>query len=467
MADDKPRFVIAGTGSGVGKTTITMGLMAALSARGLAVQGFKVGPDFIDPTYHTAVTGRPSRNLDTWMMHRNIVREIFHRGSDGADISVIEGVMGMYDGKDPLSDVGSTAEVSKLLQAPVILVVNAANMARSAAAVVLGFQRIDPTVPIAGVIVNQVGSARHYELVKAAIDQVCDLPVIGYLARQPNVDMPERHLGLIPALERGDMKGLFEALRLAVEETIDVDALIYLAQRTAPWREPISTLFSGRQRKQTVTIAVARDRAFNFYYPENIELLEWYGASIRYFRPVDGEVVPKNVDGVYIGGGFPEEFAATLAQQVHVKASFQHIVNKGVPLFAECGGFMYLTDTLTDALGTSHVMAGVIPAAVAMQKRLVALGYREVTALTDTLLLQKGECARGHEFHYSNAAHDVDSWPYAYESDGMRGNKQEGYTKGNLLAGYTHLHFASNPKMALRFVEACERFQQHHRPLHI
>ncbi|CAM3937807.1 cobyrinate a,c-diamide synthase [Alicyclobacillus pomorum] len=461
---NRARIVIAGTNSGAGKTTVTLGLMAALRKRNLSVQGFKVGPDYIDPSYHTVLTGRPSRNLDTWMMEPGVVREVFHRGSEGADVSVIEGVMGMYDGKDPLTNTGSTAEVSRLLRAPVLLVVNVASMARSAAAVVLGFQQLDPKVQVVGVIVNRVGSHGHYELVKAAIEQVCRVPVVGYLTKQETLQIPERHLGLIPALERGEMNNLFDTLADAVEATVDVERVLQLASQAAPWEVPEPTLFVGEQHQPVTTIAVARDRAFNFYYPENLELLEWYGARLAEFRPLDGEPIPEDADGVYIGGGFPEEFAATLSRCTAMKDSLRHAVADGMPVFAECGGFMYLTESLTDKQGETHPMAGIVPASVAMQSRLAALGYREVTAIRDTLLLREGEHARGHEFHYSTASyHNPEHWPYAYETEGLRGRKLEGYAQANVLAGYTHLHFASNPRIAERFVVACKQYKDQHK----
>ncbi|EPZ42213.1 cobyrinate a,c-diamide synthase [Alicyclobacillus acidoterrestris] len=459
----RPRLVIAGTNSGAGKTTITLGIMAALARRGLCVQGFKVGPDYIDPAYHTALTHRPSRNLDTWMMPKDSVREIFHRGSQGADISVIEGVMGLYDGKQPLSDEGSTAEVSRLLQAPVILVVNAASMARSAAAVVLGFQQLDPQVPLAGVIVNRVGSKGHYELVKAAIEAVCQVPVLGYLERHDHLAIPERHLGLLPAIERGELNDLFNGLANVMEATVNLDLLVELAADAADWQAPSETLFAGSPVPPFVKVAVARDSAFNFYYPENLELLAWYGAELQYFSPLAGELLPEDADGLYIGGGFPEEFAEILSGQSALQAQIRARIADGLPTFAECGGFMWLTESLRDKSGATHKMVGAIPARVQMQAKRAALGYREVTALTDTLLLGKGETARGHEFHYSTAAQtcskdETDSWTYAYAAKGLRGEKPEGFARGNLLAGYTHLHFASNPRMIRRWLEACRTY---------
>lgn len=456
----RPRIVIAGASSGAGKTTVTLGIMAALKQRQLQVQGFKVGPDYIDPSYHTALTGRPSRNLDTWMMAKEIVREVFDRGSRDADISVIEGVMGLYDGKDPLSNGGSTAEVSSLLDASVILVVNVASMARSAAAVVLGFQQLDPQVKLAGIIVNRVGSKGHYELVKAAIEQVCNVPVVGYLLWQDEIDIPSRHLGLVPAIERGEMAPLFEVLGKTAEGSIDIDRILELAQVDAQWHAPRPSLFAEPRRAPFVRLAVARDSAFNFYYPENLELIEWYGAEIEYFRPLDGEPVPLTADGLYLGGGFPEEFAAQLSARDQVLASALQVVSCGMPVFAECGGWMFLTSSLADRAGTQHRMVGAIPAAVQMQNKRVALGYREVTAVADNLLLCKGETARGHEFHYSTASFEPQNWPFAYVSEGRRGVNQEGYAKGNVLAGYTHLHFASNPKMVKRLLRACQVYRE-------
>lgn len=454
------RLVIAGTQSGSGKTTLTLGLMAALQRRGYIVQGFKVGPDYIDPSYHTAVTGRKARNLDTWMMGEAGVREVFTRGSQGADVSIIEGVMGMYDGKDPLSNTGSTAEMSNLLQAPVLLVLNVASMARSAAAVVLGFQQLDPTVQIAGVLVNRVGSKGHYQLVKAAIEQMCGIPVLGYLTRQAELEIPERHLGLIPALERGEINPLFDALATAIEATVDLDAVYQLAVSATAWTAPAPVLFAGQPREAVVTLAVARDGAFNFYYAENLELLAWYGARLRFFSPLQGESLPADADGLYLGGGFPEEYAHVLSEQTQFRQDLHAAMANQLPVFAECGGLMYLTEQLTTRDGSTVPMAGLIPAQVKMEAKLAALGYREVTALCDTLLLQRGERARGHEFHYSSLEQvDTGTWPFAYEAVGLRGVKQEGYATGQLLAGYTHLHFASNPQMVERFIAACAAYR--------
>ncbi|WP_257351073.1 cobyrinate a,c-diamide synthase [Pseudalkalibacillus decolorationis] len=450
------RLVIAGTGSGVGKTTVTIGLMSALKKKGYSVQGFKCGPDYIDPTYHTAVTGRPSRNLDSWMLTYDLVKEIYARGSQDADISIIEGVMGFYDGKDPKTNVGSTAEISVITESPVLLVVNCASMARSAAAIVKGFQVLSEGPNIIGVLANQVGSEGHFKLVKTAIEQECGIPVIGYIKRNDDLTIPERHLGLVPSIERGELDSFFDQLGEIMLDTVDVDLLYEIAEATT-LTPPSTNLFTSRL-KQGVTIAVAKDAAFNFYYRENLELLESFGANIEFFSPLKGETIPKNVDGLYLGGGFPEEFASQLASQRKVKASIKEAIEKGLPTLAECGGFMYLAEEIQTTDGDSYSMAGVIPGTVKMQERRAALGYREVIGEIGNYLLPEGITAKGHEFHYSTYETSIEQ-PFAYYTKGMRGTKKEGYMNGNLIAGYTHFHFASCPEMVTNWLNICKEWK--------
>ncbi|WP_338450762.1 cobyrinate a,c-diamide synthase [Niallia oryzisoli] len=453
----KRRLVIAGTGSGVGKTTITIGIMAALQKKGYTVQGFKCGPDYIDPSYHTAVTGRTSRNLDSWMFDHSIVRDIIAHASKGADISIIEGVMGFYDGKSPLENIGSTAEISMITESPVLLIVNCASMARSAAAIVKGFQTLTSGPNIVGVIANQVGSVGHFEIVKAAIEQECNVPVIGYLKREQGIDIPSRHLGLIPAIERGELNPFFNKLANLISETIDIDLLYELAK--APEITNESTGLFEQCEDQGVTIAVAKDAAFNFYYQENLELLEANGAKLVYFSPLNNEEVPAEANGLYLGGGFPEEFAAELTRNEAAKASIFKAVSDGVPTLAECGGFMYLTESMVLTSGAEYPMVGLIPGKVKMQKKLAALGYREITGRKDNFLLGEGQQAKGHEFHYSTFEGEK-ALPYAYKTKGRFGTKQEGYLHGSLVSGYTHFHFASDPKLAQRWIHACIQYKQ-------
>lgn len=452
------RLVIAATGSGVGKTTVTIALMAAFRNMGFQVQGFKCGPDYIDPTYHTAVTGRQSRNLDSWMLSSETVKEIYLHGSHGADLSIIEGVMGFYDGKNPATNEGSTAEISMLTSSPVVLVVNCQSMARSAAAIVKGFQTFDEGVNIVGVIANRVGSENHYKIVKTAIEQECGIPVVGYFQREAGIEIPERHLGLVPSIERGELTPLFDLLGSMAAKTIDLNLLLQLSKA-----QPIETASnvlrqqgepSLNQPVKKVKIAVAKDAAFHFYYPENLELLEAYGAECVYFSPLAGERVPGDADGLYIGGGFPEEFAERLAADEAVKQSVREFITSGKPTLAECGGYMYLTDAIVRTDGSSYPMVGVVPGHVRMQTKFAALGYREVKGSAGNFLLGDGQQARGHEFHYSTYTNEQPV-QHAFTTKGMRGEKTEGCVIGNLVAGYTHIHFASAPEIVERWIGKC------------
>lgn len=449
------RFVIAGTGSGVGKTTFTIGLLYALKARGLVAQGFKCGPDYIDPSYHTAVTGRVSRNIDTWILDHDIVETIVARASESADVAIIEGVMGFYDGKSPLSDAGSTAEVSVVTKSPVILVVNAASMARSVAAVVKGFQTLSSEPNITGVLVNQIGSKSHFELVKAAIEQECNVPVFGYLTKGVVPIIPSRHLGLIPAIERGELDDFFKQVGEKIAEHVDLDLLLEVTK--APKLEAKSAIFD-QQNEQSVHLAVAKDAAFNFYYEENLELLEANGAVLHYFSPLANERVPTQAQGLYIGGGFPEEFAAQLSVNKITKQSILAAIAQRLPTLAECGGYMYLTNAITTRAGETFPMLGVVNGQVKMQEKLAALGYREITGVTGNFLIGEGETAKGHEFHYSTFEGDVVT--PAYMTKGRFKSTAEGCLMDNVVAGYTHFHFASNPQLVKNWLTACKEIQK-------
>ncbi|MER2115243.1 MAG: cobyrinate a,c-diamide synthase [Solibacillus isronensis] len=445
------RFVLAGTGSGVGKTTFTIGIMRALMKRGLTVQGFKCGPDYIDPTYHTAVTKRVSRNIDSYMMSEDVVRTIVSRNSMDSDVSIIEGVMGFYDGKSPLSNEGSAAHISEITNSPVILIVNAASMARSVAAVVKGFQQLDKNANIVGVIANQLGSKGHYEIIKTAIEHECNVPVLGYLQKGAVPALPSRHLGLVPAIERGELDPYFDELAEAIEATVDLDLLLQVTK--AAELDQTSKIFESQDNMQEIHLAVAKDAAFNFYYEENFELLKANGAKLHFFSPLDNEPVPEQAQGLYIGGGFPEEFADKLAQNEQAKNSIKLAIEKGIPTLAECGGFMYLTEEIFNREGNGYKMLGVIPGIVRMQNKLAALGYREITGVEGNFLIGEQEFAKGHEFHYS--VYEGNHETPAYFTKGRFGAKQEGYSHGNLVAGYTHFHFASNPQLVKNWLAAC------------
>ncbi|MEK5448832.1 cobyrinate a,c-diamide synthase [Paenibacillus sp. FSL R7-0331] len=464
----RPRLIVAGTGSGSGKTTVTLGLMRAFARRGLKVQGFKCGPDYIDPAYHAAVTGRPARNLDSWMTSHSYLQEYFLRSSADAELSIVEGVMGLYDGKEATELTGSTAEIALLTGSPVLLVVDVRSMGRSAAAVVLGFRQLEPRVQIAAVIVNRCGSPGHYRTVKAAIEAACGIPVIGGLMRDATLDIPERHLGLLPALERGELEPLFGHAADMLEAGVNLDRLLEIAHSAPPLQyieadvSPSAPAVTVRQDNGDFpVIAVAKDAAFNFYYADNLELLARAGARLLEFSPLCGDPVPPEADGIYLGGGFPEEFAAEISANAGFLNGLRTAAVLGMPLYAECGGYMVLARSITDRAGSVHRMAGIIPALAVMQQRRAALGYREVTALQDSLLLKQGQSLRGHEFHYSVMHYDEqEQQTYAYESRGRSGSQPEGYLQGNVMAAYAHIHLASYPPAAARFISVCRLYRE-------
>ena len=348
---------------------------------------------------------------------------------------------------------GSTAEISMITKSPVLLVVNCGSMARSAAAIVKGFQCFAEGPNIVGVIANKVGSEGHFQLVKTAIEQECHIPVIGYLKRELDIEIPERHLGLIPSLERGELDPFFDQLGNLVTETIDIDQLLQLSVAEPLTVSKESSIFK-RERDPIVKIAVAKDKAFNFYYPENLEIMEAKGVEIVYFSPLADEEVPEDVDGLYIGGGFPEEFASELASNGKAKRSVKAAIEKGLPTLAECGGFMYLTESIETTEKKKYDMVGVIPGTVQMQSKLAALGYREISGQASNYMLENLK-AKGHEFHYSSFVPVEEDVPYAYETKGMRGVSKEGYLLHHVVAGYTHFHFASCPAMVENWIRKC------------
>lgn len=445
--------VLAGTRSGVGKTTIATGIMGALARRGLRVQPFKCGPDYIDPSYHLMACGVPSRNLDTWLLPHATVLELYGRAAQSADVAVVEGVMGLYDGHANLTEQGSTAQVAKLLHSPVVLIASAARVARSVAAEVLGFQKFDPSVNIAGVILNGVGSPRHLEFCKPPIEDATGLPVLGYMPRRDDLRVPERHLGLIPTVEGVVVEEWFDKLTAQVEETIDLDRLLEIGvQADTPTVAPSAFPTEAQPRK--ARIAVAQDKAFNFYYQDSLDLLEAWGAELVPFSPLEDTGLPDGIGGIYIGGGFPELFARELAANVSMKQSFSNAHAEGRKIYAECGGLMYLGETLTDFDGKAHQMVGLIPAQSSMSKGRLTLGYREVEALADGALLAEGARVRGHEFHWSVADSPASSEQAAYAVRSQDG-RIEGFRNGSLWASYIHVHMGSRPEMARRFVGEC------------
>jgi cobyrinic acid a,c-diamide synthase len=444
-------FVIAGTQSGVGKTTVATGVIAALVRGGHRVQPFKAGPDYIDPTYHTRAAGHPSRNLDSWMLPHDALRELFTRACAAADIAVVEGVMGLFDGRSGEDEVGSTAQIAKLLGLPVILVLDAGKMARSAAAMVLGYQSFDPGLQLGGVILNNVASDSHYAMCKMPIEAVTGIPVLGCVPRRPGLKLPERHLGLIPTVEGPAADAYFDELATLIAREIDLDTLTRLAR---PIPDACSTgLFPNEPQAVQARIAIAADRAFSFYYQDTLDLLEAWGAELAPFSPLEDAALPPGTDGVYLGGGFPEMYAAELAENAAMRAAIRDAAAHGVPVYAECGGLMYLGESLDDFDGASHAMAGVLPVRSGMTRSKLTLGYRTATARKDTPLLRAGETVRGHEFHWSTLDEASSTKDGAY--DLAETGKIEGFSRGAVLASYVHLHFGADARLAPRMVAAC------------
>jgi len=450
-SSSSPRvLVVAGAASGVGKTTVTLGLLEAFRRRGLTVQAFKVGPDFIDPGFHELVTGRPSYNLDGWMCGREHARATVARRARDADLAIVEGVMGCFDGLDGAGDDGSTAQIAKWLGAPVVLVIDVEAMARSAAAAVLGFERFDADLEIGAVIANRVAGDTHARFVRDAIAARCRAVPLGAIPRDAALTLPERHLGLVTAGEGPLTSAARRRLAEIVERSVDLDALWNLARSlrgTPPGDTPLPAAVRAR-------IGVARDPAFCFYYRDNFALLEAAGAELVFWSPLTDRELPR-VDGLYFGGGYPELHAAALAANAPVREAVRAFAAAG-PIYAECGGLMYLANALEDLDGVTHTMVGLLPTTVRLRPRRLSLAYTEVTFTGATPLGDAGAVARGHEFHYSRIDPLPDAIPRAYRLRARHGEERaEGYVVERALMSYVHLHFASNPALADRFVAAC------------
>jgi cobyrinic acid a,c-diamide synthase len=520
------RIVIAAPASGSGKTTVTLGIMAALKRRGQQVAPFKVGPDFIDPGYHRLATGATSVNLDGWICGRQFVRETFEHHAAGADIAVIEGVMGLFDGVDGTSEAGSTAELAKHLGAPVVLVLDARSQARSAAALVHGFATFDPELRLAGVIFNNVASENHQMILCNAVAAALPgVAVLGCLPKDPKLAIPSRHLGLCTVDENPLSEEFLSHLVGVIERHLDVERLLALepvqgkdrrfkqgnrvssrkagfnrygdpqtvwrrrplrksfpvpstsaagvpgvpALAKAPLSPPANPPalrplpFKGRDRVgmgfDDVRIAVARDAAFCFVYEDNLRLLREQGAELHFFSPLRDAALPEDVSGIYLPGGYPELFAPSLAANETLKNNIAAAIEAGMPVYAECGGFIYLTrGVVTDR--DHHPFVGIFPVQTRMLPRRKALGYREVTLSDDSIIGPKGSRARGHEFHYSEMEPMPDMVERLYEvSKNEFSLGREGYRYKNCLASYIHLHFGSSPDIAGTLVAHCKAFR--------
>jgi len=442
-----PRIVVAGTHSGVGKTTVVSGLMAALSSEGFRVAPFKVGPDFIDPSYHTLAAGRPGRNLDAFLSGPDLIGPLFTHGARGADIAVIEGVMGLFDGKGG-GDLASTAHVARLLEAPVVLVVDARAMSRSVAAMVHGYTTFDPKVRVAGVVLNRVGSRVHETMLREALRPL-GIPILGVLRRDDEIKTPDRHLGLVPVAERREeATRSLDAMGKVISRFLNLDRIVRVARSAGPlvveaWVPESREL----DRSEGVRVAVATGPSFSFLYRENLELLVGAGAEVVTFDPTVDEELPAGTDALYLGGGFPETYAEALSTNGRMRESVRAFAAGGRPMVAECGGLLYLVRELD-----GHQMCGVLDAEAKMTDRLT-LGYREARAMMDSPLAERGANVRGHEFHYSAVEPGAGESP-AWE---LAGRGQEGFVADGVHASYLHTHWAATPELPRRLVREASR----------
>jgi len=447
--------------------------MAALKRRGLDVAPFKVGPDFIDPGHHSRITGAVSRNLDGWMLPKNYNLKCFRRNARKADVAVAEGVMGLFDGYDGRSEAGSTAQMAKWLGLPVMLVVNAKSMARSAAALVQGFERFDKDLTFAGVIFNNIGSKRHFEYLKEALEGDVKMLCLGGIPYDKGITMPERHLGLVTSQDHPLSDEYKDRLADHIEKNIDIKTLLDLLPEVKSTEEKSED--AAFTIRANVKIGLARDNAFCFYYQDNLEMLEKNGAQLVEFSPMDDKSLPENLDGIYLGGGYPELFAKQLSDNVKMRRQIKESSKKGMPVYGECGGFMYLCREIWDTKGNTYPMVGCFDFATQMFTRLKSLGYREIKLVRDTLTGKLGETIRGHEFHYSEIKvprdkngdknGDRNKVETVYDVSARTGiNKtDEGYLVNRTLGSYIHLHFGSRPEAASCFVEHCRNYKREKR----
>lgn len=458
-------FTIAAIQSGSGKTTITLAFLSALKKRGFVLQSFKVGPDFIDPGHHKEITNRESINLDLWMFSKRKNREIFYQYSRDCDIAIIEGVMGLFDGKIRGT---STADVARLLKIPVLLIIDVSSAAESVAAIVKGFLNYDKRINIKWILFNNVGSEKHRKLILSGLSdkELKDTRIIGFLPKYPEISIPKRHLGLYTHLDNKIDQEFQDKLSEFIERYVDLSQFVSsIPTVTIDYNiEKPSTLIKKRETKKCI-IAVAWDNAFCFYYYDNLRLLQEAGATIHYFSPLSDETLPDDIEGIYFGGGYPELHAKRLSENHKLISLIKNLVeNKKVLIYAECGGLMYLSRYIHLTNGEKFKMLGLIPISVRMLNRRKALGYREVQLQGDCPLGRKGLKARGHEFHYSEIIEeDVEQNLYyvTNNTNNMSGNPcgKEGFFVDNVIASYVHIHFLSEPLFAKNLVNYCMRLK--------
>ena len=450
-----PRFVLGGAHSGVGKTSVSVAVMGALRERGIHVQPYKVGPDYVDSAFHAFVTGTPSRNLDAWIVASEDLRKMFARTApaQGSGMSVIEGVMGLFDGNGTTSE-GGTAHVAKVLSAPVVLVVNGEGIARSLGALVCGYRDFDAELNLSGVIINRLSGEKHYSLLKRIVEEDTGLRCYGYLPKRPEVELAHRPLGLVPPSEAEGMRAKIDALAALASETIDLDGLLALADG-APALEAEA---EKNERIAAVRIGILRDAAFSAYYEDNLDLLSELGAEFVFFDALHSAALPENLNGLYIGGGSPEVFARELSENTSLKAEIRHALDRGLPVYAEGAGVTYLCRRLIDANGDAFDMTGFLDCDAAVTKRLPNFGHVSVTLGLDTPLGPRGATYRANEFHRLELR-PLEAQSGAYIAEKPNGlSWRGGIVKKNTFASLVQIHFYANKQLARNFIESCAAF---------
>ncbi|SCX80516.1 cobyrinate a,c-diamide synthase [Alkaliphilus peptidifermentans] len=459
------RIVIAGTHSGVGKTTITLGIMGALIKRRMDIKPFKVGPDYIDPQFHRRVTGNPSRNLDSYLLEESMIKYLFNKNCAVEDMAIIEGVMGLYDGLGTNKDQGSTAHISKILKSPVILIIDGGGMSSSAAAMVLGYKQYDEDVDLKGVIINNLSGEKHYKILQEAIERDTGIRCIGYLKKTESIELKSRHLGLIPCMEVPEIDERLAEIIAMVEETIDLDALISFTSKA----EKLQNINEIQiNYKSDVAIGYAYDEAFNFYYEDNLDILRQMGADLIPFSPLRDKSLPENIHGIYLGGGFPEVFSKELENNHQIREEILSRAQIGMPIYGECGGFMYLTEDIKNLDGDIHKMVGIFNVHSEMTNKLQRFGYVEVEPEADCRLFQNTGKIKAHEFHRSIVQNMKEHYIYQVSKvkDGRTQKRWNcGLEKNNCLGAYPHIHFYSNIAVPKAFIEKCEIYKNLHQKI--
>lgn len=457
------RILFSATTSNTGKTTICSGVQRAFRNRGLKVQPYKIGPDYIDTEYHFVASGNKSRNLDEFMLPVEEIKYLFSRQSENADVSIIEGVMGLYDGLGDRHDYCSSASMAKILDSPVVLIIDGKSMAASAAALVLGYKNMDPCVNIAGVIANNVSTQSHFDIIKSSVEKITGIKVLGRIPKDENFALSSRHLGLTPSIEIDGLDERLDYIASVIEKHIDLDELMALANS-----KPVEYDKNRREKIKNITdvrLGIAYDKAFNFYYADALDLLEDMGVDMVKFSPLKDKTLPDNIDGLFLGGGFPEMFAEKLAQNKSLLKDIKSKAENNMPIYAECGGLMYLGEQLESVENDFFEMTKILKGKSIMSKRLQRFGYCEGIAEEDTVISNAGDVVKGHEFHYSDFFSEENS---VYEMKKNMVDKtvkkwRGGYKNFNSLGTYLHTHFAGNYNMAINFIKKMEQYKKENR----